>query len=346
MSIARRYPAGVETSPFAAARLAASLAGAVMLAMTSAASAQPLKEITVGLSSSGLVVGSPRIAKEMGLYEKYGLNPKFVVAESGNAALSALIGGSFQAIVANTGDHIAAQARGQKLVSIASVYDGLAASLVLSKSVAEKLGVSPTAPVSERFKALEGLLIALPSPTANFTLAFKGAVQAAGVTTRSTYVPAASMPAALQSGAVQGYFTSSSFWAPVVINGSAVVWLNGPKGEFPPQSTPATAATIQMLRSAAESNPDIVKGLEGALTDFAKAITDRPAEVRAAAARTFPEVDAATLDIFLAYESAAWKTKPFTAKEMAREIDFVKASGVAIPQIESLDPAAMVYSVK
>jgi ABC-type nitrate/sulfonate/bicarbonate transport system substrate-binding protein len=322
------------------------LSFATVAILAAPASAQQLKEITIGLSSGSLTVGSVRIAKEMGVYEKYGLNPKFVVMESGNAALTGLIGGSFEAVVANTGDIVAAQGRGQKLVSIGSVYDGLGATLVLTKGVADKLNVSPTAPVNERFKALEGLMIALPSPTANYTLAFKIATQAYGVNIRSTYVPAANMPAAMESGAVQGFFTSAPFWTNAVVKGSAVVWLSGPKGEFPPQATPATAATMQMTRSFAEANPDIVKGLVGALADFAKAVEQRPADVRAATGKVFPGVDAATIDLFLSYEAAAWKTKPFTAKDMAHEITFVKASGIPVPGIDDLDPGSMIYSVK
>ena len=335
---------GAGRFPFGALRPACLVSATVMLAMTAAVSAQQLKDIKVGLSTSSLTAGSVRVAREMGLYQKYGLNPTFSAMDNGNAALTGLIGGSFQVVVATTGDLIAARTRGQNVVAIASVFDGLAATLVLSKSVANKLGVSPTAPVQERFKALEGLMIALSGPTANVSLAFKSAVQAAGVTTRTVYVANADMPAALESGAVQGFFTSSSFWGPAVAKGSAVVWLRGPQGEFPPESTPVTAATIQMTLDYARNNPDVVRGFIGANEDFSKALIERPAEVKAAAAKAFPQAAPAILDLFFDNESSAWKTKPFTAKEMAHEIEFAKASG--LPATESLDPATMVYSIK
>ena len=310
---------------------------------TMPAYAEQVRDITIGLSSGSLTVGSLRIAKELGLYQKYGLNPKFVILESGNAALSALLGGSLEATVATPGDLIAAQARGQKVVSIANVYNGLAATLVLSRTVVDKLGVSPTAPVQDRFKALDGLLISLPSATANFTLAFKAAAQIAGVTPRTTYITAANMPAALESGAIQGLFTSAPFWTSPVVKGSGVVWLSGPKGEFPPDSVPASAATIQVTRQFAEANPDVVKGLSGVVADFAALVDQNPEAVKAATIKTFSNVDVPVVDLFLAYESSAWKTKKLTVADMIHEIAFVKASGVPLPQLDTLDPATLIF---
>jgi ABC-type nitrate/sulfonate/bicarbonate transport system substrate-binding protein len=319
------------------------IAMAVAVVSTGQTAAQQLREISIGLSSGSLVVGSLRIAKEMGLFAKYGLDPKIVVLETGNAAVTAMIGGSFDAVAGNTGDLLAAQGRGQKVVALVNLYKGLAPTLVLAKSTVDKLGVSPTAPVSERFKALEGLLIALPSPTANFTLSFRIATQSAKVSARSTYVAAANMPAAMESGAVQGFFTSAPLWMGPVVKGTGVVWLSGPKGEFPPEATPRSSAILMTLRSTIESRPDLAKALQNVMADFAKAVDERPAEVKAATLRAFPNFDAPTVDLFFSYESSAWKAQPLTAKDMVAEIEFVKAGGLPMPNLESLDPATTVY---
>ena len=310
--------------------------------MPAAAISQPMKDVTIGLSTASLTVSSLRVAKEMGLFEKQGLNPKFVFMDSGNAALSGLIGGSFPAVVATSSDLVAAQAHGQKVVVIANIYSGLGGTLVLAKGAAEKLGVSPTAPVKERFKALEGLTLALPSATGGYTVAFRGAAQAAGVSIRSVYSAASNMPPSLESGAVQGFITSAPYWTYSVTKGSAIVWISGPKGEFG-ENSPASSASLQMMRDFAQANPDLVKKFTAVVADLGKAIEERPAEVKATLAKVFPEVDAATINLFFDYESSSWKGKPLTPSDMAHEIAFAKASGMQLPQIDSIDPASLLF---
>ena len=123
-------------------------ATAVVMA-TGSAQAQTLREISVALPSRSLVAAPPRIAKEMGLFDKHGLNPKFVVLDSANAATGALISKSVDISISGLVEVVAAQARGQKVVVFANSYTGLSGSLVLSKAVVDKLGIAPSAPVSK-----------------------------------------------------------------------------------------------------------------------------------------------------------------------------------------------------
>ena len=66
-------------------------------------------------------------------------------------------------------------------------------------------------------------------------------------------------------------------------------------------------------------------------------------EVKAAVAKLYSGLDAPTLDLLFAAESLAWKVKPVTAKDMAREIAFMKSTGTPLPQIDSIDPASMLF---
>ncbi len=102
-------------------------------------------------------------------------------------------------------------------------------------------------------------------------------------------------------------------------------------------------AQLQTLRPFAEANPDLIKSVVAVFADLAKAVEERPAEVKAAVARLYPDLDAATLDILFAAESLGWKGNKPTAKDIAREITFVKATGMQLPQIDSLDPASMLF---
>jgi ABC-type nitrate/sulfonate/bicarbonate transport system substrate-binding protein len=324
-------------------RFGAGLAMAGLLMFSAAASGAELEKITIGLSSSSLPIAPARIAKELGLFERQGLEPNFTVMESANAADAALIAGSVNVVVTGPTDVVIGQARGQKLVTIASAYSGFSAVLVLSKATVDKLGVSPNAPVAERLKALDGLVIGSPSATSTYTFAVKPSAAAAGAKVNMTYLAQPGMLAALESGAIAGFIASAPFYTQPVLRGSGVIWISGPKGEFPPQFSPANAVTVNTRLDFAQSNPALIKRITVAMADFAKAVDERPNAVKSAIAKLFPNMDAQTLDLFFATESGSFKTKPITPQDMAREINFVKTSGVDLPQLDKLDPASLIF---
>jgi ABC-type nitrate/sulfonate/bicarbonate transport system substrate-binding protein len=263
------------------------------------------------------------------------------VMDSANAATTALISKSVDFAVSGPGEIIAAHSRGQPVVSLANAYAGFSGTVVLAKSVADKLGVAPNAPVAARLKALDGLLLASPSATGAYTISTRGAAAANGATVRFSYMAQPAMLAAMESGAVQGFIGGAPFWSAPVLKGSGVVWLSGPKGDIPADYVPVAMATLQTMRGHADANAAQVKRLAEVFADLGKAIDERPAEVKAAVAKLYPNLDAATLDLLFSAEVRAWRTKPLTAKDMAHEIAYMKLSGAPLPRLDSLDPAAM-----
>ena len=320
------------------------LAGlATSAALPGLARAQQL-ELPIGLASSTLVATSLKVANELGFLEKRGIKPRFIVLENANAALTALMSRSVPVAVAGPAELIVANARGQKVVALANAYKGLGATVVLAKTVADKLGVKPDAPAQDRFKALDGLLIAAPSPTATYKIAIEGAARAAGATVRFTYMAIAAMPAALESGAVQGFIGSAPAWALPVSKGTGVLWISGPKGEIPEANSPVSTASVQAMREWADANATTARALAAALDDLATAVAERPADVKAAIARLYPDIEAPVLDVLFAAEASAWRTTPFSPADMKREIDFVRSLGAAIPDIDKVDPASLIFS--
>ncbi|MGH6860541.1 MAG: ABC transporter substrate-binding protein [Phyllobacterium sp.] len=318
---------------------------AALLTMTSAGVAQT-REIVIPVSSFSFATASVRIAKELGIFEKHGLNAKIVAMDSANAAISALIAGSSEVVVSGPGELIAAQGRGQPVVLVADLYRGLGASLVLSKNVADKLKISPEAPVAERLKALDGLIIASASATSSYTVSFKGAAEDAGANIRFTYMTQPSMVAALESGAIQGFIASAPFWGIPVSRDTATLWLSGPKAELPPQNMPVSSTSIQAMKKFAYANPDLMNTLASVAADVGAAVEQRPAAVKAALAKLYPDLDAKTVELLFETESAAWKTKPFTPDDITHEIDFVKSTGTPLPQIDSVNPADVLFQAK
>jgi ABC-type nitrate/sulfonate/bicarbonate transport system substrate-binding protein len=325
------------------AMLRAGIAAAAVLMVGATAIAQPLRDVTFAVGTGGFGTAPVRLSKELGLFERHGINPKLSIMESGNTAESAVISRSVDFGLAGPGEIVPAVARGQKVVIIANSYSGFSISMVLAKSVADKLGVSPDAPLMDRIKALDGLLIAAPSATSSSTFVFKTLARQAGANIRLTFMDLGAMPAALASGAVQGYLSSAPFWAFPIIKGTGVLWVSGPRGDVPYELRPASSSSVQTMRAFAQANPELVKQVAAVFADLVKALEDRPAEVKAALAKVYPDLDAQTLDLLFNAESSAWKAKALTPKDIAHEIAFIKASGVAIPNTADVDPASFLF---
>jgi ABC-type nitrate/sulfonate/bicarbonate transport system substrate-binding protein len=305
------------------------------------AHAQPLQEVTIAQGSVGFGTAALPLAQQLGLFEKHGLKAKVIVMDSGSAATTAMLSGSVDAALSGGAELVAALGHGQKAGIVVDLYSGLAGTLVLAKSTIDRLGVSASAPVSERLKALNGLVIATPSATSSYTVSLKGAAAKYGATVHLTYMAPQAMASAFDAGAIQGYIAGAPTWAPPVLKGTGVVWISGPKGEFPTEFTPASNGNLQALTAYAATHPDIVRRLDDVFAELVQDIDAHPADVKAALGRAYPNLDDKTLEILYASESDAWRAKILTPADVQHDIDFVKSTGVDLPQIGSVDPAAV-----
>lgn len=317
--------------------------GAMVLAPSVRAQA---KEVSIPITSTSFATASVRAADVLGCFAKNGLSVKFPIVGTGDTLTAALLSGSAPVIVGGSGEQVAAWLRGQQILTLCNVYWGMAASIVIAKEVADKLGVKADAPAKDRLKALDGLLIAAPSPTSTYTNSFKGAAEAQGAKIRYTYMAQPAMVAALESGAVQGYTAGAPFWGSHVARGKAVLWLSGPRGDLPTENTPASITALQTLRPFAESNNDLVRRLIDSYRLFSDTLDKTPGEVRTALGTLYKEVDPATMDVLFAAEKNAWKFRPVTTETMKQEVAFMANSGTPLQGIEKLDPAAMFYVPK
>ena len=211
---------------------------ATLLSVGCPLQAAELRDINIALSSTAFGASGLPIAKELGLFEKNGLKAKLIVMDSASSAVTALISGGVIGAQAGTGELVATRARGQHIVTISDLYRGYTGSLILATSVAKGLGVSPDAPVAQRLKALDGLLIATPSATSGYTITFRKAMESVGAKIRFTYMAQPAMGAALQTNAIQGMISAAPIWNQSVANGAGVLWINGPRGELPPDTVP------------------------------------------------------------------------------------------------------------
>jgi ABC-type nitrate/sulfonate/bicarbonate transport system substrate-binding protein len=321
-------------------------AGLLMAIAISAADAQQLREVKFGLSTTSLPGAGPRLAYELGLFKKHGLEPQFVQLESSNGATSALIGKSIPVTMSGPGETIIAQARGQDVVWIATAYQNFAANIVLSNSAVEKLNIAATAPVEDRLKALDNMLIATTSATSATTVAFKSAAEAEGAKMRWSYMPQQVMANALEARAIDGYISVAPFWGIPVTRGIGVVWIDGPKGELPSEFTPATNAVIQMMRATAESDPALVKAIAAVFADLGVMIEQHPDRVKAAVTKLFSGLDRKTFELVYATDYRGWQAPPPSIQLVDHEIAVMKSSatGELADQIGKLDPRKILFS--
>jgi ABC-type nitrate/sulfonate/bicarbonate transport system substrate-binding protein len=304
-----------------------------------ARAAEVLQDVKLAVSSTSFVLGGVKIGEQAGLFTRNGLALKIVVMESGNAALAATISGSVPFSVAGPPDVLTARARGQDLVIVASLYAGFAGSVVLGKSVADKLGVVPTAPVKERLRALDGLLLAVPSATSVLVAPVREGAAESGAKVRLVYMAQGAMSAALETNAIQGMIASYPFAGTPVLRGTGVLWISGPGGEFPADVAPASSSTVQATSAFVKSNAETVRRLQQSLIAIAGFIESEPGAAKRALAAGYP--DLAQQDVDLAFQQQ-WKnwTKPFlTEADMRQELKLLIASTHA-PGLERLDPAS------
>ncbi len=320
------------------------LAGLLAAALFAAGptSAQEKKQIRIATSSSSIPAGPARLAKELGLFEKYGIEATVTPMDTGITATSGLLSGSLDFVSTGPSDVVLAHGNGQNVVVVANGYRGFAANIVLSKAAQEKSGISADAPVAERLKVLNGLRIATTSAASTFAVGPKSAIEGAGGKVAFTYMAQPAMVAAFQRGIIDAFVVSSPYYVTPIRSGAGLMWISGPRGDFPTASAPANSSVIIARRDFVDANPDLVKRVVAAFADLAKAVDERPDAFKAAMRKLWPDLDQETVDLVFEVERAGFKASPVTVEDMARDIAFMKLGGVALPQADTLDPAKMV----
>jgi ABC-type nitrate/sulfonate/bicarbonate transport system substrate-binding protein len=305
--------------------------------MRQASAATP---VTLAISSNTLAYGGLRIAEGAGLFLKNGLAPRIVVMDSGNAAISAVLGRSAEFSASGPGEVLAAKVRGRDLVIILNIYRGLTGSLVLSKASAAKTGVAPDAPIEQRLRQLNGLSIAQPSATSAYLHPYKAASEAVGAKIKFVYMTQPAMVAALQAGAVDGIVAGAPFSLASITNGSGVLWISGPKDELPEPVRPTSSTCLQTTVEYAKSNPGVIAAMRGVAADLAAFIRDKPDEALAILARAFPSLDVPSAKAAFAENARNWSAPKMTPDDIKREIEIQVSSG-SLPGVAAIDPASV-----
>jgi ABC-type nitrate/sulfonate/bicarbonate transport system substrate-binding protein len=92
----------------------------ILIVSTSVGTAAELKKVVFGYSTIGAMAAGAWMAKEVGAYEKHGIDAELIYISSGPTVVQALLGGDVTGGIAATNAVIAAVLRGAPLVSVVS----------------------------------------------------------------------------------------------------------------------------------------------------------------------------------------------------------------------------------
>jgi ABC-type nitrate/sulfonate/bicarbonate transport system substrate-binding protein len=214
----------------------------------------------------------------------------------------------------------------------------MAASLVLTKDVVAQRKVTPDAPLDARLRALDGVLVAVPSATSAPLGAIRAAVESVGARMRLTYMAQGAMMAAMERGAIEGMIAAFPFVGMPVLRGVGVTWIDGPAGDLPAEMRITSSATVQTTGAYLRSNRAIIGRFQRAIVAIAGYVTQEQAGARAALAALYPQMSEREIELAFAGQ---WRnlTKPFlTEADMRQELRLLIASTKAAG-LEALDPA-------
>jgi len=318
--------------------------GAAFLALNSTTTAfgNDLRKVSIGLSSTSFISVPVRVTNDAGFFRKHGLSVDVQVTPDASVGMAALITGSLDFMVAGAVNALMSRLRNQEVIVVSSVYRGFAGSLVLSSDVVAKLGLSEGAPTSERLKALDGLLLASPSASSNYTLTPLAAAKTVGANLRFTYMEQVAMPAALEVGAIQGYISGAPFWVRNVADGKGVLWLSGPKGDFADEAIPASSSLLETMCGYADANPDVVRAIRASMSEFVNFAQQKPDEVISYVRNLYPSLNEETAKILLGAESKAWANSRYTIDDLQHDIKYVRAGGITLDGIERIDLGSLI----
>jgi ABC-type nitrate/sulfonate/bicarbonate transport system substrate-binding protein len=223
------------------------------------------------------------IALKAGIFAKNGLNVKTVNAGTGALAVEALTGGSGQFVVTGSADLFSAAKSGQQLYILAKASSGLSTQIVLTSAGVKKTGLTASAPLAQRIKALNGLTIASPSAASSWTAQAAKAAATQSATIKFTYVQENSMAAAMQAGKIDGLVAAPPWSTEALYAKTGTLWLSGPAGTFPggyavsSYGDPLVATT----KTYGDAHPQVAENFTKSILQAAALLKSQPAQAAA-----------------------------------------------------------------
>ena len=255
---------------------------AVLLA--GVAQAQGLKKINLTQAVASFAFLPISYAKAAGFYADEGIDLTQIATRGGGPDMTALLSGDVQFNAAAGTYQISALKAGRSIINVYNFYSKNLINITLSKNAVKRIGVSPTAPFSERVRALRGLTLGMTRPGSLTHKQLNYLIKSGGMDPKNpdhVKIVAIGGPpnllAALERGQIDGFAISVPINRIAVSRGKAVIWIDNASGQDP-AITPFMMESLLTTAKYAEANPDVVRAMVKATRRAVKEIQAKSAQ--------------------------------------------------------------------
>ena len=196
-----------------------------------------LPEVTLMTAVPNFAFGAIWVAEQLKYFEAEGVRVKITPSPSGSVCLNAVIGRSSNFCASTSEGLVLAWAEGAPAMAIQAHNRAMTLSVVLRKSIVDKLGLTRQSPLPARLSALTQLgTIGATGPGAASEQIFKFLVKKAGAIAtilKFVYIGAPELPPSLMNNVIDAYALSPPSAEVTEPSGKGYVLIPLRKGEVP-----------------------------------------------------------------------------------------------------------------
>jgi NitT/TauT family transport system substrate-binding protein len=308
------------------------LMAALALMVSQPANAEDkLQKVTIAFAGKGMSFIMQYVAMGAGFYKDEGLEPDIVDVSSGTRQAAAVMGGSADITQLGLPHTLRAVARGGDLVAIGSGFDKYPIALVISKTAAQKLGITDAMPPGEKIKRLHGLTIGITSPGSSTDEFMRTIMMVRGMDPDKDIKLqpigiGAPMVAAMQQGSTDGFAFMSPFTDLAVSRGIGTV-IADPMQDNLPEYQDVPYQVITTSRKTVETRRPILLASLRAMTRAMLLCHQHPDQAKRIVRDYFKEVDEVDFNVaFDTYVKAVPATPVVSQAQVANTLKMLNLS--------------------
>lgn len=256
------------------------LAAGLCILFGTQSEAQQTKKLRVTIPVVGMNFLPLYVAADKGMFAKEGLEVEIIPTSGDGPDIDALIAGSVQFTISTPNRLLTSYAQGKPLLAIMNIANRMAIDCVISKSVAERLGINEQTPLIEKFKALKGLKAAGTRPGAFTYLVLVDYAKRAGLDPQRDVQllgagGATAMIPAIENGAIDVACNTSPGTDLMVERGKTIMFTYNSAG-IDPAYNDFLFELLYVRPDYAKENPDTVRAFTRSLLAAIAYIQDTP----------------------------------------------------------------------
>jgi NitT/TauT family transport system substrate-binding protein len=320
------------------------LCGMSLLPLGAAAEQAASEHTALALPAANLGFIDTYVAEDEGFWTQQGLDVK-VLMIAGVGSTNAVIAGSVDFAFASGPTITRANARGQKLVALATTINQSDEDIIIRKEIADAAHFDPNAPLAVRGKVLKGLTIGTGGAGAIPDVVLKVIAKEAGLgpedVTTAPMAPTEFL-AAFQQKAITGFVSGPPFAQIALLDGTGTMVSDTTKGE-PQQYAPVASALLLARASFCPEHRSICVKLVGGIAKASAFVHDHPEETLAVMKRHFSAYSDKVLEASYQSLLPMMPVPPVsTPKELENADALDIASGFLKPSDKLADYAALI----